>query len=323
MAAPRRFPAVPPLLALLVLAACRTADDPLAARGTVEVREVDVAPLAPARVVRVLADEGMRVRRGDTIAVLAQSVMPATLDAQRARLGAAEANLRDLEAGSRAEELRRAEADSAQADAELERAARDAERLRGLAERQVVAAQQLDAAETARRAARARRDAAVAQLALLRRGTREERVRAGRAEVAGARASLRMAEAQAGDLVLLAPIDGMVLGRYAEPGDVVPTGTAVVTLGDLAAPWVRVFLPARVVAGLRHGDTLDVTLDGVPGRQWAGTVSAIRPEAEFTPRSALTEEERADLLIGVKVAIADTSGLLKPGLPATVRRRAP
>ena len=46
------------------------------------------------------------------------------------------------------------------------------------------------------------------------------------------------------------------------------------------------------------------------------------PEAEFTPRVALTEKERADLLFGVKVALTDTTGLLQPGLPATVETRA-
>jgi HlyD family secretion protein len=48
-------------------------------------------------------------------------------------------------------------------------------------------------------------------------------------------------------------------------------------------------------------------------------VVAINSKAEFTPRVALTEEERADLLFGVKVAFRDTTGALKPGLPITVR----
>jgi HlyD family secretion protein len=51
----------------------------------------------------------------------------------------------------------------------------------------------------------------------------------------------------------------------------------------------------------------------VPGR-----VVASRDRAEFTPRVALTEEERADLVFGVKVAIADTTGALRAGLPVTV-----
>jgi HlyD family secretion protein len=60
-------------------------------------------------------------------------------------------------------------------------------------------------------------------------------------------------------------------------------------------------------------------LDGLPDRPFTGEVVAINSKAEFTPRVALTEEERADLLFGVKVAFRDTTGALKPGLPITVR----
>jgi HlyD family secretion protein len=49
-----------------------------------------------------------------------------------------------------------------------------------------------------------------------------------------------------------------------------------------------------------------------------GEVVAINSKAEFTPRVALTEDERADLLFGVKVAFRDSTGALKPGLPITV-----
>jgi HlyD family secretion protein len=59
-------------------------------------------------------------------------------------------------------------------------------------------------------------------------------------------------------------------------------------------------------------------LDGFPDHPIPGRVAAIKPKAEFTPRVALTEEERADLLFGVKVELSDTTGLLRPGLPATV-----
>ena len=54
-------------------------------------------------------------------------------------------------------------------------------------------------------------------------------------------------------------------------------------------------------------------------RTWKGTVTVINPRAEFTPRAALTEEERADLMFGLRVEVDDTTGAIKPGLPASVR----
>ena len=58
---------------------------------------------------------------------------------------------------------------------------------------------------------------------------------------------------------------------------------------------------------------------GCPKREFAGRVIAIDDHAQFTPRVALTETERADLVFGVKVEFQDSTGILKPGLAATVR----
>jgi HlyD family secretion protein len=69
---------------------------------------------------------------------------------------------------------------------------------------------------------------------------------------------------------------------------------------------------------VRQGQAAVARLDGFPKRPIPGRVVAINPQAEFTPRVALTEGERADLLFGVKVALTDTTGLLRAGLPATV-----
>jgi HlyD family secretion protein len=56
----------------------------------------------------------------------------------------------------------------------------------------------------------------------------------------------------------------------------------------------------------------------MPNRIFNGRVVAINTKAEFTPRVALTEDERADLMFGVKVEFTDSTGMLKPGLPITV-----
>ena len=69
---------------------------------------------------------------------------------------------------------------------------------------------------------------------------------------------------------------------------------------------------------LSIGQTLAARIDGAPGRTFAATVRAISSRAEFTPRVALTPEERADLLFGVELEFADRSGALRPGLPVSV-----
>jgi HlyD family secretion protein len=128
-----------------------------------------------------------------------------------------------------------------------------------------------------------------------------------------------MGEAAVSDLVLTAPADGQVLARHAEPGEVLSAGIPVVSLGDARHAWVRVYVPAPVFASIRVGDTVPITIDGLEGEAFLGRVTALATAAEFTPRVALTEKERADLLFGVKLELSDASGggRLKAGLPAT------
>jgi HlyD family secretion protein len=308
------------LLLLLLLAACRRDDaTTIEGHGTIEVTESDVAPLTTARVVRVAVDEGDMVHPGDTLVVLTQSSMPATIEAQRARVLAAEAGLTDLERGARAEEIQAAEAELRGAVAEVERTSAEVARIRSLAASRVVSQQTLDNAEAAARTAASRRDAASERLALLRAGSRPDRIRQARADVANARAALAATEATAGDLVLTASQDAIVLSRLAEPGEVLTPGTPALTLGEVKRPWVRVYLAARDVGRLKVGQPAEVWLDGVTDRSWRGTVTVVNPRAEFTPRAALTEDERADLMFGLRVEVEDTTGAIKPGLPATVR----
>jgi HlyD family secretion protein len=306
----------PPLLA--VLACSGNPNDAVVGNGTIEVRETDVAPLVPARVLQVRVDDGETVRAGDTLVTLTQSTTRADIADREARLRAAEANLREAERGPRAREIEQAEAELRSSESEVVRSARDLERYRPLAENGTVSRQVLDNAIAAAAAAVARRDAAREALQLLREGTRPERIQAARADAASARAALAAVQAIAQDLVLLAPVDGVVISRNAEPGEILAAGQSALTVGESARPYIRVYIPTRQLPRVRNGQSATALLDGFPDRPVAGRVVAISPEAEFTPRIALTERERADLVFGVKVDLTDTTGFVKPGLPATV-----
>jgi len=304
----------------LFCSACRGARNPrVEGTGTLEVVEVDVAPMTPARVLRVWREEGDTVTAGDTLVSLTQSTVHAEVDARRARVAAAEAQLRDLVAGARPAEIARAAAELRAVESEAERAAQDLARVSALAQSGTVSTQQLDAAKSAVALAAARRDAARDALRLLREGARPERIAAARAEVETARAALTAALRTASDLVLLAPVSGTVMLRNAEPGEVLGAGQAAMTIGELTRPYVRIYVNQRALANVRLHARAEGVLDGFPDRLFVGDVIAINSKAEFTPRVALTEEERADLLFGVKVTFRDTTGALKPGLPITVR----
>lgn len=306
-------------LLLMAVAGCsKNASDRIVATGTIEMIQVDVAPQVPARVVAVRVEEGQTVRAGDTLAVLIQSTTRAGVAEQEARVRAAEASLREARAGARPREIERAEAELRRSEAEAVKASRDLERIQPLVAAGAESPQSLDAATAGATTAMARRDAAREELQLLREGTRPERIDLARAELASARATLAAAMSVAGDLVLTAPVNGTVLSRNAEPGEMLSSGQSVLTLGETGATYTRVYVPTRELPSVHTGQAATAHLDGFPDRPFKGRVVAVSSTAEFTPRIALTEKERADLVFGVKVALEDTTGMLKAGLPATV-----
>jgi HlyD family secretion protein len=305
-------------LVVVGLGCSKESSNQITADGTIELTEVDVAPFVSGRVVSVRVEEGASVRQGDTLVVLAQSTLPADIEQRRARVESAEARLRDLQAGARPAEIEKAEAELRSATAEAERAERERVRLEALVAAGTISRSQYDVAATAARTAAARRDAANEALRLLRQGARPQQISAARAELETARGALAAGKATERDLVLTAPLNATVLGRYVEAGEVMAAGQVAMTLGDASRPWVRVYLPSPAVPYVKVGQSARVTVDGIGDRSVPARVTTVATKAEFTPRVALTEKERADLLFGVKLDIQDTTGLFKPGLPATV-----
>ena len=267
----------------IALAACASDPRTLTVAGTVEIRELRLAPLAAGRVVRLLKDEGDSVRRGDTVAVLEQPGLQALIDQQRARAEAATARTAEVQA---------AEADS-------QRAARDLARARPLRESGVLAPQQFEALQSAAAAAAARLQA----------------VRGAVRESQAARAGLAAIEAIRDQLTLVAPDDGIVLTRYVERGEAVTAGMPVVSIGLVTRPWIRAYIGERFLARVAVGQAVAVRTDAFPDSAFSGRIVEISPHAEFTPRAALTERERADLVFAIKVRVDDPRGRLKAGLP--------
>jgi len=267
----------------------------------------------------VWREEGDRVRAGDTLLTLTQSTLPANIAGQQAAVAAAEAQLRDLLAGARPAQIAQAESQARAAEAEATKAAQDLERLTPLAASGTISQQQLDAARAAARATTSRRDAARDALRLVREGARPQQIAQARAAVASARAALSGAQQTAADLVLTAPIAATVLSRHVEKGEVLAPGASGMTLGDVAHPYVRIYLDETRFPNVHVGDGATILLDAMPNRPFHGSVVSVSDRAEFTPRVALTKDERADLMFGVKIQLTDTTTTLKAGLPVTVR----
>jgi HlyD family secretion protein len=136
------------------------------------------------------------------------------------------------------------------------------------------------------------------------------------ASASEARAQLEEAEANLQDLIIRAPFDGTVMTRAAEPGEVVQSGTTIVTLLDLSKVYLRGFVPEGQIGEVAIDQSAQVFLDSDPNRGLAAIVSRIDPQATFTPENTYFRDDRVKQVVGVKLQLKEGIGFAKPGMPA-------
>ncbi|MBO0726155.1 MAG: HlyD family efflux transporter periplasmic adaptor subunit [Blastocatellia bacterium] len=131
-----------------------------------------------------------------------------------------------------------------------------------------------------------------------------------------ARAQLREAEANRRDLIVTAPFDGTITTRAAEPGEVVTSGTPLVTMLDLTKVYLRGFIPIGEIGKVKVGQPARVYLDSNPDQPLEAYVSRVDPQATFTPENTYFRNERVKQVVGVKLQLKEGFGFAKPGMPA-------
>ncbi len=116
------------------------------------------------------------------------------------------------------------------------------------------------------------------------------------------------------------PIDGTVLNRYHEPGELVGPGTKLLTLANIKDIWAYIYVPQPDVSRLHPGETLTGYLPELGMEPFQGKILKINDEAEFTPKNVQTRAERQRLVFGVKVSFlgANEREILKPGMTIEV-----
>jgi len=274
----------------------------------------------------------------------------ATIDSdistRRAELAQAQAKLDELMAGSRPQEIQQAQ--SAVTDAKVwnDQARLDWERAQTLFAREDIAKAQYDQARAKLDSTAAQLRQAQDHLGLVQEGPRKEEIAGARAQVSRAQAAVQTAEAnrielrrkqeelaarraeiertraqagmtrtQIGDTTIVAPIDGVVLVKSAEAGEVVAAGTTIVSLGDLAHPWLRAYINETDLGRVKLGGKVRLSTDSFPGKTYDGHISFISSEAEFTPKQIQTKEERVKLVYRIKIDVENPHQELKNNMP--------
>lgn len=247
--------------------------------GRVEATQVDVAAKYAGRLAEMKVREGDEVTAGQVIGRLSSPETEAQLRSAQAQVLVAKQSLAE------------AEALIAQRVSDLQLANIDLDRGKQLSARGVLAKQVLDqriaavaSAEAALKAAAAQRDSA--QFA----------IRTAEAEVDRIEAILV-------DLVLVAPRSGRVQYLLLREGEVVSAGARILTILDLTDVYMTIFLPAAQAGLLALGDEARVIFDPAPQYVVPATISFVSADAQFTPKSVETADEREKLMFRVRLQI--------------------
>ena len=130
------------------------------------------------------------------------------------------------------------------------------------------------------------------------------------------KASLRLAELNLSYAKLRAPIDGFVIVKSAEAGEVVQPGACIFTMVDLTHIWLTAYIEESDLGKVRLGQKAEIKTDSYPRKSYPARISFISQEAEFTPKYIQTHEERTKLVYRIKIRVDNHNYELKPGMPA-------
>jgi HlyD family secretion protein len=150
-------------------------------------------------------------------------------------------------------------------------------------------------------------------------GFRRLQTEAARHDAEKARVELRQSETVAKEAQILAPADGVILHRMAEPGLLLSAGQPALTMAFADRLYVRTFVPEGKLGVVRPGQKAVVRVDAFGDRSFPAVVAEISPDAEFTPKQVETKSERVNLVYTTKVDLLDGwKAPLVPGQPAEV-----
>jgi len=284
--------------------------------GNIEAHESLVSFKVQGRIIELPVEEGQQVQQGALLARLEDADFTQRVRIDEANVDVRQSNLALALAGTREQEVRASQQAMIDAQADFEEKKLDNDRAQQLFAKDEISAQDRDLATTSLKRAEASFSAAQQRYNEAVEGSRKEDIAIARANLVAANADLGLSRIDESYTTLRAPAAGVITVREAELGEVVGPGSPVVTLDDLDHIWLRAYI-AETGLGLIHwGQDAAITTDSYPGKQYLGHISFISPDAEFTPKSVQTTEERVTLVYRIKIDIDNSNRELKPGMPA-------
>ncbi len=287
--------------------------------GNVDVRTVSLGFRVSGKIKDIYFDEGERIKKGDVIASLDDSLYEEYVKQINAQIEVQKAKLQKLEKGYREEEIEKAKALLLEKEVTLKKAQTDLMRQKELLATNAISQQNYDDVNAIYENAHALYLYAKSSLELLQNGYEKEDILAAKAQLDYLISQKNQHEIDLQDTKIYAPSNGTLLTRVYEPGSIVNSSQVVVEMAKDDQYWVRSYMSERYLGIIKQGMKALVYTDSNQGKAYEGLVSFISPLAEFTPKNVQTEELRTDLVYRFRIILKEHDDMIRQGMPVTIK----
>jgi HlyD family secretion protein len=282
------------LIILFLLASCSDKLPPgFLGSGTMEATEVIISPLITGQIIELTKDEGDYVKTGELLV----SLDVEKLALQRPQI---QASIEEIKANKKS-----IQASYEQAKDNLTNIKRQFDRIQSLFDDKIATKEQFDDISTKMAVAKSQLDLIEAQKSSL------------EAKLAQLEASVALLERQMKDGKIESPLDGVIIEKYAEQGEVINAGGSIYKIAEQKQFWLKIYLAEEDLGIVKLGDEVKVIVDAYKDPV-KGKVSWVSSRAEFTPKNAQTKKARAELVYAIKIIMDNPPAELKIGMPAEV-----
>ncbi len=340
------------ILIFIMLPYLKSKENLLKVSGRVEADEIELSSRIYGKLERVLINDGSEVKKGDLIAQLeddeiqskrreilikiaeiTESIRAAELNLEFTRSNI----LHSIEESKRV--LEASEARLKQSNAKLENARKELMRYSALLEKDVISKDRFDSIKLAfdlsfeenkvalsdlEKAKVAMKKAEDSRILI---NAKEQEILSMKKSLGQLNESLQQIDINLGYTKITAPVDGIILRKIAEPGEVVSIGSVIGTMINPESIHVRTFVPEKYIGNISNNMEVEIFTDAYPDKPVKGYVCYISDKAEFTPKEVQSYEERVKQVFAVKICLKSSmigkndseSLILKKGMPVDVR----
>jgi len=293
--------------------------DALIIQGEAEATEFRVSGKVPGRIKEFKFEEGMAVKKGDTLVLIDSPELLAKIDQAQAAQSAAEAQNRKAIKGARQELIMGAYEMWQKAEVGVEITKKSFDRVQKLYDKEVVSAQKRDEAEAQYKAAVATAKAAKSQYQMAVNGAENEDKASALALVNRAKGAVSEVKSYLGEIFLVSPIDGEVSEIFPKHGELVGTGAPIMTITNLDDIWFTFSVREDILNGMQTGTILKLKVPALGNKEVEAKVTFIKAMASYaTWRSTKVSGQFDAKTFEVRAKPTAKVDGLRPGMTAIV-----